>query len=164
MCKYPKDRNINCIYMRVIFSRINPLLCQTFTVGKPLLYMRLFSNEELKMQVSVCIFFIHVLISCCSISRVCYPIHRVTFFSLLKLFPFSLSLSLSTNTPIFCHSAPLFFSSTEYFKTQKMATWNPEPRAQLQQRAQLLSAFIAEGNVSALFCIAIQFIYLSFLS
>lgn len=41
-----------------------------------------------------------------------------------------------------------------------MPTWNPEPRAQLNKEAELLSAFIAEGNVSALFYSAIKFIYL----
>lgn len=60
-----------------------------------LCYLCLFSNELNKKCNCVCVcvdisFFIHVRVNHHPVSGVCYLIHRVTFFSLLKLFSLSL--------------------------------------------------------------------------
>lgn len=45
-----------------------------------------------------------------------------------------------------------------------MPTLNPEPQAKLNKEQQLLSAFIAEGNVTALLHNAILFSFTVFLT
>lgn len=80
----------------------------------------LFSNEELNMQVCVCVCLFHMSLNCCSISQVSFSVPCVTFFSLVKL-------SLSQNTLIFWCST-LFFCSTEYFKMQKCQHGTLNPR------------------------------------
>lgn len=106
----------------------------------------LFSNEELNMQVCVCLF--HMSLNCCSISQVSFSIPCVTFFSLVKR-------SLSQNTLLLYFSVPLNISRCS---NANMELWTP---GTFEQRGAVLSAFMAEGNVLSSFCyIAIQPVYL----
>lgn len=86
----------------------------------------LFSNEELNMQVCVCLF--HMSLNCCSISQVSFSIPCVTFFSLVKR-------SLSQNTLIFW-SSTLFFCAIWIFQDAVMPTRNSEPQAHLNKELQ----------------------------
>lgn len=90
-------------------------------------------------SVYVCIFFISVLINCCSISGAFYWIHRVTFFSLLRLFSFfSLSLFKYPDFLMLCSSIFLFHWIFQDAENANMEPWTP---GTIEQRGRTPECF-----------------------
>ena len=166
-CKYQNRKHILrvcvCVCVYIYMSISNPMegespfiLSDMLSQLENLCYLRLFSNEEFKKREYLLYFFIYQLLS-----EVYHLICRVTFFLPPRALSPVLFSSLSANTSIIQHfffSLPLNISR---HRNADMKTWT---RGWTEQRAELLSAFIAEGNISAVFCIAIRFLIYLFLT
>lgn len=130
MCKYP-----NNVYTVSIKKGIqlmnNPLLFQIYvaSVGRPLL-----SAFVLQWRIK-------------------YASVRVPLFFYVCAHQTLLHLS----SPIWSIAWPSFHLYIRIFQHAEMPTWNLEPQGQTEQRAELLSAFTAEGNLSALFYFPFEF-------
>lgn len=156
-CVNIENKNILCVNSvsaesseKEILMMFDPLHCQIYVVaiGKPSLYAFVFRwIKNANVHVRVFIYFFYVLNNCCSISSV-LSIYCVTFFS-----------SFSCSLLIFWHDALFFFLPLNISRcaNANMKSWTP---GTTEQRVELLSAFIAEGN-NSLFYAATQFIYLS---
>ncbi len=139
------SHQLTIYFVRFLFSQVESVCC-----------FCCFPMKWIK-NASVCIFFYscpYLLLLC--LWSLLFDSSRDLLFSSEALFFFFFSLEILrfSDALLFYFSLPLNISRS---RNANMKPWTP---GTIGQRAELLSAFIAEGNVSALLCIAIKFLHL----